>query len=422
MTSCFFLSQKSEGSFSSLVESKGQGEGRRVALLSSGGLSAVALGLLLQGCGAGGSAGSGGGSSGGSVDNGGASVGSRNTSGSSRVYVGSDGADRILGDEEADRILGGAGDDVLDGFGGDDVILGGDGDDILKGGAGDDILEGGKGDDFLDGGGGEDQFFGGEGQDTVSYKEAEVRSDGVGVVVSMLFDVGKVGDAEGDTFHSIENLEGSRGNDALAGNLEPNELYGLAGDDTLRGMGGKDKLYGGDGDDTLDGGEGDDTLDGGAGDDIILLGRAGVDTLYGGDGDDTLDGGAGNDILEGGAGADVYVFHQGDGSDIVRETEETGVDNILRFVGTNYRFVTVGSGDNMRRVSEGISFQRDGTDLTIREGIKDNQGGYSETYNEVVLEEYYAAETGTETAYTIQVQYNDASALLHEVADLMTLS
>ena len=404
MTSCFCLSQKSEGSFSSLVESKGQG--RRVALLSSGGLSAVALGLLLQGCGAGGSAGSGGASvdnGGASVGNGGASVDSRNTSGSSHVYTGGDGADRILG---------GAGDDVLEGFGNDDVLLGGAGDDILRGGAGDDILDGGVGGD---------QFFGGEGQDTVSYKEAEVRSDGVGVVVSLLFDVGKVGDAEGDTFHSIENLEGSRGNDALSGNLEPNELYGLAGDDTLRGMGGKDKLYGGEGGDTLDGGEGDDTLHGMGGKDK-LYGVAGDDILYGDAGDDTLDGGAGNDILEGGAGADVYVFHQGDGSDIVRETEETGVDNILRFVGTNYQFVTVGSGDNMRRVPEGISFQRDGTDLTVREGIKDNQGGYSETYNEVVLEEYYAAETGTETAYTIQVQYNDALAPLHEVADLMTLS
>ena len=315
------------------------------------------------------------------------------------------------------------GNDILTSGDGNDILRGGAGEDQLHGGAGNDILRGGTGNDILYGGAGGDQFFGGEGTDTVSYRFAFVDSDDVGftVIISTLFNFGKGGDdAQDDTFDSIENLEGSMGHDTLSGDNNPNDIYGLAGNDVLNGVGGKDRLYGGDGKDTLSGGEGDDHLEGGDGDDILLLGQAGKDTILGGAGADTLSGGEGDDILDGGAGADVYIFHAGDGKDIVREEGEA-VANILRFVGAEYRFVTVGSGNDVSRQPDGISFQRDGTDLTITEGIKDQQGTYSETYNEVVLEGYYSAQTGEATAYTVQVQYNDAAANLHELSDLMAI-
>jgi len=153
--------------------------------------------------------------------------------------------DSLTGDGNRNYLLGGGGRDVLDGAGGNDVLKGMDGDDTLIGSDGTDVLIGGAGADAL---------FGGAGGDWASYIEA---TEGVGVDLG---NGGFAGEADGDTFDSIEYLWGSAFDDYLIGN----EVTNL---------------------------------------------------IRGDDGDDTLVGGAGNDVLIGGNGADLFVFNSGDGVD-----------------------------------------------------------------------------------------------------------
>lgn len=54
--------------------------------------------------------------------------------------------------------------------------------------------------------------------------------------------------------------------------------------------------------------------------DNLLLGLAGDDTLYGG---------SGNDILDGGGGGDGYVYLPGDGDDVVIDSGDTGIDELV---------------------------------------------------------------------------------------------
>jgi Ca2+-binding RTX toxin-like protein len=84
-------------------------------------------------------------------------------------------------------------------------------------------------------------------------------------------------------------LNGTSGNDMVAGNGNDNTMVGFAGNDSMTGGAGHDDMHGGAGADTLEGQDGDDLL-------------------YGGDGDDTLYGGAGTDTMHGGAGADIFMF------------------------------------------------------------------------------------------------------------------
>src|SRR3546814_19261885 len=66
------------------------------------------------------------------------------------------------------------------------------------------------------------------------------------------------GDAEGDSFNSIENVIGSSGSDTLTGNSGDNVLDGGLGDDIIDGGNGNDTLIGGGGADKLIGGGGTD--------------------------------------------------------------------------------------------------------------------------------------------------------------------
>jgi Ca2+-binding RTX toxin-like protein len=133
-----------------------------------------------------------------------------------------------------------------------------------------------------------------------------------------------------------DELEGTRGADILIGGTGDDELEGKAGDDELSGEdgndeleGGKgnDKLYGDRGDDRLHGGHGNDSLWGGSGNDKLsggegndmLSGNDDDDSLRGGEGADRLLGGAGIDIETGGEGRDTFVFHFGDGADVITD-------------------------------------------------------------------------------------------------------
>lgn len=92
---------------------------------------------------------------------------------------------------------------------------------------------------------------------------------------------------------------------ALTGADKDDRLYGMGGNDTLKGEGGKDYLEGGSGNDRLDGG-------------------ADNDSLLGMDSNDILIGGTGNDTLVGGADNDRYEFSDGDGNDLVIDSDGQG--------------------------------------------------------------------------------------------------
>lgn len=178
---------------------------------------------------------------------------------------GGDGDDVLNGNEVDNRLVGGRGNDVLSGFAGEDILVGGKGGDTLRGGSSDDTLIGGRGADTL---------IGGSGLDTADYRNATS-----GVRADLSDSDNNTGEADGDTYSTVENLAGSRNNDSLRGTQT---------DNVLSGNDGNDRLYGRAGEDTLFGEYGNDTLNGGVHDDILVGGR-GSDTLIGGNGYDTAD-------------------------------------------------------------------------------------------------------------------------------------
>jgi Ca2+-binding RTX toxin-like protein len=247
-------------------------------------------------------------------------------------------ADRLTGDDQANTFLAGDGNDILDGKEGNDRLFGENGNDEIFGGSGDDTLVGGTGSGWFS-----DILDGGEGSDTASYITATS-----GVAASLAERTGWQGEATGDKFISIENLEGSAFNDVLVGDNSSNRLSGLAGDDRLEGRAGDDTLEGGLGDDTLWGNDGNDVLNGGAG----------TDTLVGDLGNDTLDGGQGSDRLEGGLGDDLLQdldgnnrLDAGEGNNIVR----AGAGNDIILTGPGNDIIDAGDGNNEVRAGEGFN-------------------------------------------------------------------
>jgi Ca2+-binding RTX toxin-like protein len=153
-------------------------------------------------------------------------------------------------------------------------------DNYIQGSTDSDTLFGLEGNDLLEGLTGADALDGGTGRDAASYRT----STGVRVALDNSF--AATGDASGDTFMSIEDVEGSlTGHDVLSGNANANRLFGFGGDDRLYGRSGNDQLLGADGNDQLFGGLGSDVLNGSDGNDL-LAGGPGRDTINGGDGTD----------------------------------------------------------------------------------------------------------------------------------------
>ncbi len=330
---------------------------------------------------------------------------------------------------------------TIDGGAGNDFLYGTTGNDVLKGGLGDDYLNGGPGNDQLEGGAGNDTLYGGTGNDTYIFaigagidrisdydttvgnsdvvqftdvKSTELSSlerqqdklilnygsiDQLTVayffnnvaykVEQFKFSDGVVWDEAAIKAKVITN--GTAGDDVISGyNDGPNQIFGLAGNDTLYGGAGNDILLGGDGNDklwdqssgndtllgglgddylstylstgndSLDGGEGNDslyggtendTLIGGNGDDSLsgyagddkLYGDDGVDSLSGGDGNDYLDGGAGQDTLYGGAGNDTLLG--GAGNDKLFD-QTSGNDTLIGGAGDDYLSTYLSTGDD----------------------------------------------------------------------------
>ena len=250
-----------------------------------------------------------------------------NPEGISDVFTtGSLGTLIIARDTIIERYVAGSGDDSVTGNVADNLLEGRDGADTLMGGLGNDTLIGGAGADTLDGG---------EGTDTAAYD-----GSAAAVTVNLGTSTTTGGDAQGDTFTSIENLAGSAFDDTLTGD---------AGNNVLEGAAGADVLDGGDGLDTaaythssgavrvnlLNG-----TNTGGhaAGDTITNIenvsGSRYNDTLTGDTKANTLNGGHGHDRLMGGAGADVLVGGPGNDAAYYASSAAAVTVNLLDGTGT----------------------------------------------------------------------------------------
>ena len=118
-----------------------------------------------------------------------------------------------------------------------DVLSGDTGPNRLYGGRGNDELQGNGGDDVLEGDIGADRLDGGPGMDMASYSLSNE-----GVTVKLGEGVIEGGHAAGDTFVSIEGIEGSPHDDVLAGDDGANMLSGGYGDNVLEGGGGPDQF------------------------------------------------------------------------------------------------------------------------------------------------------------------------------------
>jgi Ca2+-binding RTX toxin-like protein len=215
---------------------------------------------------------------------------------------GDDGINVFIGDANPNTYYGLGGNDSLKGLASADKLYGGDNDDQLNGGTGGDLLDGGNG------------------FDTARYDDATAS-----VIASLVASDANTGEAQGDSYVSIEGLVGSSYGDTLTGNAVDNVLYGLNGADTLFGLGGADTLYGGDGIDVFYGGMGADAMYGGTGNDLYE-----VDNI----GDTVIEvAGAGNGIAD-----NVYAY--------VDFTLGVGVDNLIMLYG-NQRSGTGNSADNI---------------------------------------------------------------------------
>ncbi len=262
------------------------------------------------------------------------------------------GSDIIRGRDGDDYLSGGDGGDVMYGDNGRDTILGGSGADTIYGGddtdyinakEANDVIYGGNGngDDHINGGSGSDYIDGGDGNDTISFLES------FGVSVNLATHTFQYGNAQGDTYINIENIDGSHYADLLIGNAQNNYINGEQGDDFIDGGDGNDHLYGSLGNNYLIGGNGDDYItvrngaefiNGGEGNDTVnyshpyLTAAVNIDLstgIYGGlaindtlisienvtgtfQGNDRLVGNAQNNILSGSGGNDTIAGRAGD--------------------------------------------------------------------------------------------------------------
>ena len=261
---------------------------------------------------------------------------------------GSSGNDSLSGGAAADTISGLAGNDQLVGNAGDDQLFGNDGNDVLRGLDGYDVLVGGTGNDSVSGEGrGADLIVGGVGDDSLSgfTKEANFVVGGIGA--DSLYGDATYVFRRGDGNDTLSNT--TRSVLVLGPTISASDLVVTrsALDLTIRLSGTADSItvkdwyasypY------TSNRVEELVFSDGTRWDANALMARIvaasgtaladtvqsfqsgtidlgpGDDYLSGSSGNETIVGGTGNDYLSGGSGDDVYIFHAGDGSDVIAD-------------------------------------------------------------------------------------------------------
>lgn len=245
----------------------------------------------------------------------------------------------FYGTDAPDTLKGSAGADDLYGYAENDELFGLAGNDRLYGGTGNDRLSGGKG---------ADQIFGGLGTDILDYQNAE---SGVGVHIDLLLGTAFGGDAEGDTFSSIEGVHGSQFADTLLGTEGADIIWAGYGDDVIEGRGGDDfissgslyfplpapvsfnkQISGGSGNDEIWADQYTSFVSGGTGNDVIhsgkvIRGGAGHDILYADSADTQIFGGVGNDLIFDSYGTDVIDAGGGDDEVIQDGLHQFGSDS-----------------------------------------------------------------------------------------------
>jgi Ca2+-binding RTX toxin-like protein len=353
------------------------------------------------------------------------------------IILGGVGDDSITGSGNAETLNGGGGNDTLNGAGGADLLIGGTGSDTasyaggaggtitldltandpggdnvqtenviggtgvdtITGDAGPNRLDGGPGGDTVNGGGGADVLVGGagDGADTYNGGAAVDTLTYAGLAGPVTIRLNGTAGTDGDVANSVENANGSNGNDTIVGSAAANKLNGLFGDDTLEGdptitcpVGGtppcfstsNDQLIGERGNDILRGRNGADTLNPGtglSGTDLVLGPFTDADTLDGGTGIDTVSYSTrtADVTVTIGAGANDGVAGEGDNvfAGVEKVTGGSGDDTITGDVSAET--LTGGAGDDTLNGAGGndVISGQGGNDIITGGPGKDNVSG-----------------------------------------------
>ncbi|MEM7505907.1 MAG: VCBS domain-containing protein [Pseudomonadota bacterium] len=214
--------------------------------------------------------------------------------------------------------------------------------DFIDGLRGADTINGFGGDDTLVGGTAGDTLNGGGGSDTASFQGSTIRN-----VADLQGLQTNVGDAAGDVYNSIENLEGGNFIDVLFGDQGANVISGGRGSDRVTGR------------------AGDDTLDGGLGFDK-LYGNAGVDVMTGGGGNDRFIYFQVSDTGVGSGNRDIITDFNASGSDRIEISrfdadETTGGNQTFQFISTS-QFSDAGQLRFFQATAQGITVILGNTD------------------------------------------------------------
>ncbi|MEQ1711270.1 MAG: calcium-binding protein, partial [Hyphomicrobium sp.] len=239
---------------------------------------------------------------------------------------------RTLGNNLENLTLTGTGTIIGTGNALDNVIIGGSGNNTLTGAAGNDTVSGGLGNDtfvatvIVGGTDGDDTYDGGDGVDTLNLSATSASPTNVNLsgaartVAGQAIAAGTATSSQigTDTLISIENVNGSSGNNVIVASDAANTINGAGGNDVIAAT--VDNVR-----DTFNGGTGTDTADYSAyttGLTVSLNGTATVtgsgdtdansdrisafENFTGGSGQDTITGSSVDNVLDGGDGIDTY--------------------------------------------------------------------------------------------------------------------